>query len=151
MYLRTTKVKRPDGHIDEYIRLVESHWNNGSPRHRVVCNLGRKDLLAPHIDALAHLIKGETTPHVEAGRYVRRRSLGLGRAAGGAPLLGATRPAIDSRLGAEGWSARGTVRPSAGVGCEPVVRTDERARDRPMAGDGLCLRSVGETVVAGVA
>jgi hypothetical protein len=65
MYLRTTKVKRPDGHIDEYIRLVEAHWNNGSPRHRVVCNLGRKDLLAPHIDALAHLIKGETTPHVE--------------------------------------------------------------------------------------
>jgi transposase len=67
MYLRTTKVKRPDGHIDEYIRLVESYWNDGSPRHRVVCNLGRKDLLAPHIDALARLIKGETTPHVESG------------------------------------------------------------------------------------
>ena len=65
MYLRTTKVKRPDGHIDEYIRLVESYWNDGSPRHRVVCNLGRKDLLAPHIDALARLIKGETTTHVE--------------------------------------------------------------------------------------
>jgi transposase len=65
MYLRTTKVKRPDGHIDEYIRLVESYWNDGSPRHRVVCNLGRKDLLAPHIDALARLIKGETTPVVE--------------------------------------------------------------------------------------
>jgi len=61
MYLRTTKVKRPDGHIDEYIRLVESYWNDGSPRHRVVCNLGRKDLLAPHIDALARLIKGEST------------------------------------------------------------------------------------------
>jgi transposase len=66
MYLRTTKVKRPDGRIDEYIRLVESYWNEGSPRHRVVCNLGRKDLLAPHIDALSRLIKGETTPHGEA-------------------------------------------------------------------------------------
>jgi transposase len=65
MYLRTTKVKRPDGHIDEYIRLVESYWNDGSPRHRVVCNLGRKDLLAPHIDALARLIKGQKTPVVE--------------------------------------------------------------------------------------
>jgi transposase len=65
MYLRTTKVKRSDGHIDEYIRLVESYWNDGSPRHRVVCNLGRKDLLAPHIDALAHLVKGETTPQRE--------------------------------------------------------------------------------------
>src|SRR2546426_12390359 len=39
MYLRTTKVKRPDGRVDEYIRLVESYWNDGSPRHRVVCNL----------------------------------------------------------------------------------------------------------------
>jgi transposase len=65
MYLRTTKVKRPDGHIDEYIRLVESYWNDGSPRHRVVCNLGRKDLLAPHLDALSRLIKGEAAPHVE--------------------------------------------------------------------------------------
>jgi transposase len=65
MYLRTTKVKRPDGHSDEYIRLVESYWNDGSPRHRVVCNLGRKDLLAPHIDALARLIRGETTPDVQ--------------------------------------------------------------------------------------
>lgn len=62
MYLRTTKVKRPDGHVDEYIRLVESYWNDGSPRHRTVCNLGRKDLLAPHIDALARLIKGESAP-----------------------------------------------------------------------------------------
>jgi transposase len=62
MYLRTTKVKRPDGHIDEYIRLVESVWNNGSPRHRIVCNLGRKDLLAPHADALLRILKGEQKP-----------------------------------------------------------------------------------------
>jgi len=66
MYLRTTKVKRPDGRVDEYIRLVESYWNDGSPRHRVVCNLGRKDLLAPHIDALSRLIKGEEKPKADA-------------------------------------------------------------------------------------
>ena len=62
MFLRTVKVKRPGGRVDEYIRLVESYWNDGSPRHRVVCNLGRKDLLAPHADALLHMLKGE--PHV---------------------------------------------------------------------------------------
>ena len=62
MYLRTTKVKRPDGHIDEYIRLVESLWNNGSPRHRIVCNLGRKDLLAPHAETLLAMLKGEPKP-----------------------------------------------------------------------------------------
>ncbi len=61
MYLRTTKVKRPDGSVDEYIRLVESYWNNGSPRHRIICNLGRKDLLAPHAEALLQILKGETT------------------------------------------------------------------------------------------
>lgn len=59
MYLRTTKVKRADGRVDEYLRLVESYWNNGSPRHRVICNLGRKDLLAPQAEALMRLLKGE--------------------------------------------------------------------------------------------
>jgi transposase len=59
MFLRTTKVKRSDGKVDEYIRLVESDWNNGSPRHRVICNLGRKELLAPHAEALLRLLQGK--------------------------------------------------------------------------------------------
>jgi transposase len=59
MYLRTTRVKRPNGKIDEYIRLVESQWNDGCPSHRVICNLGRKGLLAPHADALLRILKGE--------------------------------------------------------------------------------------------
>jgi len=62
MYLRTTRVKRPDGHFDEYIRLVESYWNEGRPRHRIICNLGRKDILAPHADALLRVLKGEEKP-----------------------------------------------------------------------------------------
>jgi hypothetical protein len=65
MYLRTTKVKRSDGRVDEYIRLVESYWNNGSPRHRIVCNLGRKELLAPHAEALLQLLKGEKRPKLK--------------------------------------------------------------------------------------
>jgi transposase len=59
VYLRSTKVRRPDGHVDEYIRLVESVWNDGNPRHRIVCNLGRKDLLAPHAEGLLRILKGE--------------------------------------------------------------------------------------------
>lgn len=62
MYLRITKVKRADGRVDEYIRLVESYWNEGSPRHRVICNLGRKDLLAPHAEALLRILTGEQKP-----------------------------------------------------------------------------------------
>jgi transposase len=61
MYLRTTKVKRANGRVDEYLRLVESYWNQGSPRHRIICNLGRKDLLAPHAEGLLRLLKGEKT------------------------------------------------------------------------------------------
>jgi len=67
MYLRVSKVKRPDGHVDEYIRLVESYWNDGSPRHRLVCNLGRKDVLAPHVDALTRILKGESKGVTKAG------------------------------------------------------------------------------------
>lgn len=67
MYLRTTKVKRAGGKIDEYIRLVESEWNDGSPRHRVICNLGRKELLAPHADALLRILKGEDRPKRNGG------------------------------------------------------------------------------------
>jgi transposase len=67
MYLRTTKVKRASGRVDEYIRLVESYWNQGSPRHRIICNLGRKDLLQPHAEALLRLLKGqERADDVEA-------------------------------------------------------------------------------------
>lgn len=70
MYLRTTKVKRPDGTVDEYIRLVESYWNEGSPRHRVICNLGRKDLLAPHAQALLQLLQGEEKTKVSQNEAV---------------------------------------------------------------------------------
>ena len=66
MFLRTAKVKRADGHIDEYVRLVESVWRNGRPEHRVISNLGRKDLLAAHADALLRLLKGEQPIHAQA-------------------------------------------------------------------------------------
>jgi transposase len=70
MYLRTTRVKRPNGRVDEYIRLVESYWNQGSPRHRVVCNLGRKDLLEPHTDALLRLLKGDKAGLAEQAQAI---------------------------------------------------------------------------------
>jgi transposase len=62
MFLRTVKVKRADGHIDEYVRLVEAVWRKGRPEHRVISNLGRKDLLAPHAEALLRILKGDQAP-----------------------------------------------------------------------------------------
>src|SRR5260370_38589843 len=66
MFLRTVKVKRADGHIDEYGRLVESVWRKGRPEHRVISNLGRKDLLAPHPPTLLRMLTGEHPPRPQA-------------------------------------------------------------------------------------
>lgn len=58
MYLRTVKAKGGDGVEFEYIRLVEAYWENGHSKQRVVANLGRKDILAPHLESLIALLGG---------------------------------------------------------------------------------------------
>ena len=52
MYLRTVRAKGAEGVELEYIRLVEAYWENGRSKQRVIANLGRKDLLAPHLESL---------------------------------------------------------------------------------------------------
>ena len=117
MYLRTTKVKRPDGHVDEYIRLVESYWNNGSPRHRIVCNLGRKELLAPHAAALLHLLKGEG----QAKLKIKADAVGAWDW-GGPSLLARTGIASDHRFVGRWERGAGRVcRPGFGAGHQPLV------------------------------
>jgi len=56
MYLRTVEA---GGH--EYLRLVESFRQDGKSKQRVITNLGRKDLLAPHLSDLIRLLQGEET------------------------------------------------------------------------------------------
>jgi len=58
MYLRTVRAKGAEGVEFEYIRLVEAYWENGRSKQRVVANLGRKDLLAPHLESLIELLGG---------------------------------------------------------------------------------------------
>lgn len=58
MYLRTVKARGGAGVQHEYIRLVESYWENGQAKQRIVANLGRKDLLAAHVDALVRILQG---------------------------------------------------------------------------------------------
>ncbi len=62
MYLRTVKVRGSTGITYEYLRLIESYWDDGQAKQRIVANLGRKDLLAPHLDALVRLLQGERAP-----------------------------------------------------------------------------------------
>jgi transposase len=59
MFLRTVKASGAGGTQHEYIRLVESYRDEGKAKQRVVCNLGRKDLLAPHLESLIRILKGE--------------------------------------------------------------------------------------------
>ena len=56
MYLRTVKVRGKGGAVYEYVRLVEGYREGGKVKQRVVVNLGKKDVLAPHLDALVRLL-----------------------------------------------------------------------------------------------
>jgi len=61
VFLRTVKAAGGKGVQHEYVRLVEAYREGGTTKQRVVCNLGRKDLLAAHLDALIRLLRGEPT------------------------------------------------------------------------------------------
>src|SRR5258708_12812855 len=63
MFLRS--VKAPNGR-HQYLRLVESVREGKKVKQRVVAHLGRKDQLAPHLDALIRLLQDET----QAPRWV---------------------------------------------------------------------------------
>ena len=61
MFLRS--VKAPNGR-HEYLRLVESFREGHKVKQRIVAHLGRKDLLAPHLDTLVRLLQAEVdNPH----------------------------------------------------------------------------------------
>lgn len=58
MFLR--EVKAANGR-HSYLRLVESFRQDDKVKQRVVLHLGRKDLLAPHLDSLVRLLQAEQT------------------------------------------------------------------------------------------
>jgi len=77
MFLRTVKARGGEGVQHEYVRLVEAYREHGKNKQRVVCNLGRKELLAAHLDDLIALLRGE------------RRALAPPTAAGPVQAVGA--------------------------------------------------------------
>jgi transposase len=64
MFLRTVKTTHSSGVQHEYVRLVESYREDGRVKQRIVANLGRKDVLAPHLGTLVRLLQEtpEDTP-----------------------------------------------------------------------------------------
>jgi len=56
VFLRS--VKAANGR-HQYLRLVENHREGDKIRQRVVVHIGRKDLLAPHLDALVRILQAD--------------------------------------------------------------------------------------------
>jgi transposase len=64
MFLRVVRAAGGKGVKHEYVRVVEAYRDRGKTRHRTVLNLGRKDLLAAHLDLtkLTRLLHGGAPP-----------------------------------------------------------------------------------------
>lgn len=60
MYVRTVQVRGSGDTVYTYVRLVEGYREDGKNKQRVVLNLGRKDLLAPHVEDLVRVLTGDT-------------------------------------------------------------------------------------------
>jgi hypothetical protein len=72
MFLRVVRAAGGSGVKHEYVRVVEAYRDKGKTRHRTVLNLGRRDLLAEHLDLdkLMRLLHGDAAAAV-AGSDVR--------------------------------------------------------------------------------
>jgi hypothetical protein len=80
VFLRS--VKAPNGR-HEYLRLVESFRDGDKVKQRVIAHLGRKDLLAPHLDALIRLLQSDQA----APRWVAVDDISTPRASTWGPIL----------------------------------------------------------------
>jgi len=58
MFIRTVRARGGRGEKHEYLRLVENYRENGRSKQRVVISLGRRDLLAPHLESLVRMLGG---------------------------------------------------------------------------------------------
>ena len=96
MFLRLVRANVSKGVKREYVRVVEAYRDHdGKTRHRTVINLGRRDLLATHLDLgkLGRLLHGDVA---DAG-HVAREDVGAIGAWDWGPMLAAR--AMWSELG----------------------------------------------------
>jgi transposase len=80
VFLRS--VKAPNGR-HEYLRLVESFRQGDKVKQRIVAHLGRKDLLAPHLDTLVRLLQAKAA----SPRWVSVDDVSAPRASTWGPIL----------------------------------------------------------------
>lgn len=119
MFLRVVRATVSKGVKREYLRVVEAYRDDaGKTRHRTVINLGRRDLLAEHLDLgkLGRLLHGEAA---DDGRVARDDVCAVGAWDWG-PMLAAR--ALWSELGLDGMLDR-LARPDR----REAVRLSDRA------------------------
>jgi transposase len=85
MFLRLVRAAGGQGVKHEYVRVVEAYRENGKTRHRTVINLGRRDLLAKHLDLdkLSRLLHGGAS----ADQALRREAIAAVGAWDWGPML----------------------------------------------------------------
>jgi transposase len=90
MFLRVVRAAGRQGVKNEYVRVVEAYRENGKTRHRTVLNLGRRDLLAAHLDLdkLRRLLQGDAgADRAIADHRIRREDVGALAAWDWGPML----------------------------------------------------------------
>jgi hypothetical protein len=91
MFLRAVKAAGGKGVQHEYVRLVESYREGSTTKQHVVCNLGRKDLLAAHLSSSSGAVPGAALLP-EANRPGAPAPFGRGRRATRRPTTAGRRP-----------------------------------------------------------
>lgn len=62
MFIRSVKVPSSSGTVHEYVRIVESVWEQGRVKQKVIANLGRRDVLDTVLPMLHRFLRGEDIP-----------------------------------------------------------------------------------------
>jgi len=106
-----------------YLRLVENYREGDRVRQRVVLHLGRKDLLAPHLDSLVGVLQADDP----APRWVGAGQLSTPQAWTWGPVLAARHLFTELGLG-RSWMVPArrpcvttSLCPSACSLCSPIV------------------------------
>ena len=123
MFLRVVRAAGGKGVKHEYVRVVEAFRQNGKTRHRTVLNLGRRDLLAAHLDLdkLMRLLHGEAV----ADRAIRREDVCAVAAWDWGPMLVAGQ--LWRELGLEATLDRLATPTRSGAGRQSADRAGQRA------------------------
>ena len=87
MFIRSVKVPSSSGTVHEYVRIVESVWEEGRVKQKVIANLGRRDTLEAVLPLLNRFLKGEDDPQHLARELEREGPIEVLDASTWGPML----------------------------------------------------------------